>query len=180
MNRTSSMLIAPLLAVAALLRAGPPAGAAVPVGSVAPALVATTLDGKTIELATMRGQVVVIHFWATWCPPCREEMPVLDAFYRAHHGEGLELIAVSIDRKRDLRDVEKVMKAFSFPAVLVAAATANGWGTPDAMPLTYVVDSSGAIHSVLRPGKGILTTEQLRAEIEPLLPRNTSAPGHTP
>jgi thiol-disulfide isomerase/thioredoxin len=133
-----------------------------------------------VDLASLRGQVVIVHFWATWCPPCREEMPVLDAFYRAHHGEGLEIIAASIDRKRDLSDVRKAMKDFAFPAVLVAEAKSNGWGTPDAMPLTYVIDATGVIRSVVRPGKGTLTAEQLAAQVGSLLPKVRGTDGTQP
>ena len=178
--RTPSAPVAPLLAAATMLLVGAAAGAVVPVGSAAPPLVAATLDGKAIDLATLRGQVVVIHFWATWCPPCREEMPVLDAFYRAHHGEGLEIVAASIDRKRDLRDVIKAMKDLAFPAVLVAEAKANGWGTPDAMPLTYVIDRTGVVRSVVRPGKGTLTAEQLAAQVGSLLPKAPFPDGNRP
>jgi thiol-disulfide isomerase/thioredoxin len=142
--------------------------------------VATAIDGRPVDLAELHGHVVIVHFWATWCPPCREEMPILDAFYRAHHGEGLEIIAASIDRKRDLSDVRKAMKGFAFPAVLVAEAKANGWGTPDAMPLTYVIDATGVIRSVVRPGKGTLTSEQLAAQAGALLPKASDPDGTRP
>jgi thiol-disulfide isomerase/thioredoxin len=168
------------LLAAAVLLSGQPAVAAAPAGAPAPALVATAIDGRPVDVAQLRGQIVIVHFWATWCPPCREEMPVLDAYYRAHHGEGLEIIAASVDRKRDLSDVRKAMKDFAFPAVLVAEAKSNGWGTPDAMPLTYVVDATGVIRSVVRPGKGTLTAEQLAAQVGLLLPKARDADGAKP
>jgi thiol-disulfide isomerase/thioredoxin len=169
-----------LLLAAALLIPGLPAVAGAPVGAPAPPLVATAIDGRLVDLARLHGQVVIVHFWATWCPPCREEMPVLDAFYRAHHGAGLEIIAASVDRKHDLPDVKKAMKEFAFPAVLVAEAKANGWGTPDAMPLTYVIDATGVIRSVVRPGKGTLTAEQLATQVGSLLPKAAGTDGTRP
>jgi thiol-disulfide isomerase/thioredoxin len=62
------------------------AQAATELGQPAPALLVQELNGQTFDLAALRGKVVVINFWATWCPPCRQEMPTLDAFYRRHHG----------------------------------------------------------------------------------------------
>jgi cytochrome c biogenesis protein CcmG, thiol:disulfide interchange protein DsbE len=179
MSPVSKSRVVPLFAAASLIL-GQPAVAGAPVGAPAPPLVATAIDGRPVDLAQLHGHVVVVHFWATWCPPCREEMPVLDAFYRAHRGEGLEIIAASIDRKRDLSDVRKAMKDFAFPAVLVAEAKANGWGTPDAMPLTYVIDATGVIRSVVRPGKGTLTAEQLAAQVGSLLPKASGPDGTSP
>ena len=72
-------------------------------------VVATQIDGKTFDLEKLKGQVVVVNFWATWCPPCRAEMPVMDAFYRKHHGEGLAMIGLSQDKPRDLPQVKTVI-----------------------------------------------------------------------
>jgi len=64
--------------------------AAAELGQPAPALVVQELNGQTFDLATLRGKVVVINFWATWCPPCRQEMPALDEFYRRYPWRRLE------------------------------------------------------------------------------------------
>src|SRR5258706_16314721 len=68
-------------------------------GQSAPALVARTFSGAPIDLATLRGKVVVLNFWATWCVPCRAEMPELAALYRARTDQGLPLIGLTaVDR----------------------------------------------------------------------------------
>src|SRR5215475_6624351 len=85
--------------------------AAVDVGQPAPALVVQELSGQSFDLAAQRGKVVVLNFWATWCPPCRNEMPVLDAFYRKYRSQGLELIGISVDRPHDGAQVRDVMQA---------------------------------------------------------------------
>src|SRR3974390_1602541 len=71
-------------------------------GKPAPSIRAKLLDGTSFDLAEKPGQVVVVHMWATWCVPCREEMPVLDAYYRQHREQGFVLIALSMDEAKDL------------------------------------------------------------------------------
>jgi len=90
----AAIAIASLLAggCEAIGRAGPPE-----VGDAAPAYAAATLDGKPIALADLRGQTVLLNVWATWCHPCRQEMPDLEKLNEAYAGRGLRLIGVSID-----------------------------------------------------------------------------------
>ena len=99
-----------LLAMILVIVPGLSAFAATEVGQPAPALVVQELDGKTFDLSAARDKVVVVSFWATWCPPCRKEMPVLDALYRRYHGQGLEMIGLSADRPHDRSDVTKMMQ----------------------------------------------------------------------
>jgi peroxiredoxin len=76
------------------------------VGYGAPAYAATTLAGDTVSLASLRGRVVLLNLWATWCGPCRRETPYLQALYEERRGEGLEIVGVSMDTPaaRDLID----------------------------------------------------------------------------
>ena len=131
------------------------------VGEPAPALAGDMLDGKPFDLAAMKGHVVIVHFWATWCAPCQQEMPVLDAFYRKHHGQGLDMIAVSADRARDSDKVADVMKSFVFPAAMLGDLSANGFGRPTEIPVTYVVDGSGVVRTAVMPSSTTLTEQYL-------------------
>lgn len=162
-----------LAAIVTLAALALPALAALPVGKAAPPLVVTTLGGGTFDLGALHGKTVIVHLWATWCVSCREEMPALDAFYREHRDQGLELICVSLDRRRDLREVEKVAQPFAYPVALWSGAKVNGFSQPEALPLTYVIDDEGVVRAVLRPGKGPLTTESLGAVVLPLLEGRT-------
>ncbi|MGB9152186.1 MAG: TlpA disulfide reductase family protein [Alphaproteobacteria bacterium] len=139
------------------------------VGKPAPAFVASTLDGKTFDLSTLKGKVVVLHFWATWCAPCREEMPALEAVWRQDHGKGLEVLAISVDRPRARGDVDQVMKYFSFPAALLSAVSKNDFGTLGGIPVTYVIDKEGNLSAVLTPDTQPLTAAGLADQVKNLL-----------
>jgi cytochrome c biogenesis protein CcmG/thiol:disulfide interchange protein DsbE len=119
--------------------------AAPEIGEAAPPLVLTAIDGTSIDLAMLRGKVVLVNFWATWCAPCRKEMPTLDAFYRRHRGHGFELIGISIDFARDAAKMRKAAAAITYPAVWINDIAVNGFGAPEGVPVTYVIDAEGII-----------------------------------
>lgn len=135
------------------------------VGDPAPALIGQALEGQPFDLAALRGHVVIVNVWATWCPPCRAEMPMLDAVYKAHRAEGLALVGLSADRHRDLGEVRKVMKSFSYPALMASEAKVNGFGSPSVLPITYVIGADGTVRAVLSAGDAPLTEAQLQAAI---------------
>ena len=145
------------------------------VGNPAPALVVPELDGQAFDLSAQRGKVVVVNFWATWCPPCREEMPALDAFYRRYHGQGLEMIGLSADRPHDRSDVLKVMQSFSYPAAMLDDAKVNDFGSPDVLPVTFVIDRGGVIRAKLTSDRTPVSEKSLTDAVVPLLPQNPAA-----
>jgi len=114
-------------------------------GRQAPALEATLLDGTHLRLAELAGKVVLINYWATWCEPCRAEMPAIDAYYRKYRDAGLVVIAISMDKPADEAKVRDAMKAFAFQAALVKDASARGYGRIWRIPVTYVIDRKGIV-----------------------------------
>jgi peroxiredoxin len=162
-----------LLALAAALAIGPASAAGSPkTGDPAPALSGQTLDGNTFDLASARGHVVVVNFWATWCPPCRAEMPALNAFYLRHQTDGVVLIGVSEDRPRDEADVRRAMNGLAYPALIARRAERNGFGELSSLPETVVIDASGVVRAVFAPTHGApLTIDQLDAAVGPMLQR---------
>jgi cytochrome c biogenesis protein CcmG/thiol:disulfide interchange protein DsbE len=157
---------------ALLLAAGVLLGASVEVGKPAPALIAPELDGKPFDLAALRGSVVIVNFWASWCAPCRAEMPLLNRFYLEHRAQGLQLVGVSVDEPGDRAAVERIMHQFSYPAVLAANAKTNGFGPPLAVPMTWIIDASGVVRSRLVSGNAV-TEAALTQAVVPLLPQGS-------
>jgi len=147
------------------------------VGQAAPSLVVEELGGQTFDLAAAHGNVVIINFWATWCPPCRKEMPTLDAFYRRYHDQRIEMIGLSADGPHDRSDVTKAMQAFSYPAAMLDDAKVNGFGEPTALPLTYVVDVQGIVRAKLTPDENPVTEKSLADSVLPLLPQRSATHG---
>jgi len=148
---------------------GSPAFADPEMGKPLPEFVVQDFNGKGFDLSKLRGKVVIIHFWATWCPECRGEMPALDASYRRYRGMGLEVIAVSIDRPNMREKAGKIMERFTYRAVLLRDAKTSGLEAPQAVPVTYVVDKDGMLRDILRPDTKPVTQENLSEVIEPLL-----------
>jgi len=135
-----------LLAGGGLLCAGWLAHAAgMQIGRPAPPMIAIGLDGQTFDLSAQHGKVVLVNFWATWCVPCRKEMPLLDAFYRQHRDAGLTLIGISVDRPDRRPRVQKVMTAFAYVGAMLSDVTTREFDPPDGVPSTYVVDRDGIV-----------------------------------
>jgi cytochrome c biogenesis protein CcmG/thiol:disulfide interchange protein DsbE len=136
------------LAVAVLLLLG--AGqdfiqAAPSMKDTAPALVITELDGQTFDLSKLRGKVVLVNYWATWCAPCKKEMPILNSFYRRYHEQGLEMIGISADRPKDFPKMRSISATLAYPTATLDRISDDGFGPPEGFPLTYVIDREGIV-----------------------------------
>jgi peroxiredoxin len=104
--------------------------------------------GARVRLSALRGKVVLVDFWATWCAPCREELPVLERIYRAHHGEGFVVVGINVDAER--RNMDDFVRRFhlTFPiAHDTGHRVADRYG-PRTMPSSYLVDRSGVVRFV--------------------------------
>jgi len=152
-----SILLAGLFAMAPACRvalAGPSVDAA------APSLIVAQLDGQMFDLSKLRGKVVLVNYWATWCAPCKKEMPILNSFYQRHRRDGLAVIGISADRPQDLAKMRKMSSSLGYPTATMDQIADNGFGPPEGFPLTYVVDRNGVIRD-----KFIDVREQLLREV---------------
>lgn len=122
---------------------------------VAPDFTLAASTGKNIKLSELRGDVVMINFWASWCGPCREEMPLLDALYKQYRDYGFTLLGVNVDENRDAADKLLGQLPVSFPVVYDPASKVSELYDVDAMPSTILIDRDGNLrylHRGYKPG----------------------------
>jgi thiol-disulfide isomerase/thioredoxin len=120
------------------------------VGSTAPAMSMRDLAGKKVQLQDFRGKPLVVNFWATWCPPCIEEMPMLE---RAHSRGDIQVIAIASDEAADVRDFQKNL-ALTMTMVLEADASGinRALRVPNTIPYSVFFDSDGIVVAVHHGG----------------------------
>jgi thiol-disulfide isomerase/thioredoxin len=136
------------------------------INQAAPSLVVTALDGQIFDLSKMRGDVVLVNYWATWCAPCREDMPKLDAFYRLHRQHHLAMIGITVDRQSDIGKVRKVMASLAYPVAMLKDVTVDGFGPPEGVPITWIIDTEGKVRDRMID----VRDELLASLVTPLLP----------
>ena len=119
----------------------------VEVGAPAPRYAATTLAGDSATTASLTGKVVLLNVWATWCAPCRDEIPYLQSLYEKHRGEGLEIIGVSVDTRGQEAEIREFATQFRMTYPI--------WRDPDervqsiflalGVPASYLIDRTGVL-----------------------------------
>ncbi|MFQ5593678.1 MAG: TlpA family protein disulfide reductase, partial [Anaerolineae bacterium] len=126
-----------------------PTTAAPQVGFLAPDFTATTLAGETVTLSQLRGTPVVLNFWATWCPPCRAELP---HFQSAHAAQGDGVIILAVDEREDPQQVAGFAQrlGLTFPIPLDTDGRIGVQYRVRAFPTTYFIDANGVIRRVIR------------------------------
>lgn len=134
---------------------------------IAPAFTLQSITGEMYDLNALKGKVLLVNFWATWCPPCRAEMPAIDTAYRANKDAGFVVLAV--DQQEDPR----VVKAFgekynlTFPLLLDRDGSVNVLYSVSALPTSYFVDRQGVIRDMMIGGS--MSSEFIEGKIKTLL-----------
>lgn len=159
-----------LLAVAAGCAGNGEPPVQVEVGLEAPSYAARALSGDSVSLALLRGKPVLLNVWATWCLPCKEEIPYLESLHQKHAADGLQIIGVSVDARGDESKITEFARDFSMTYPI--------WRDPDervnsrflaiGVPSTYLIDRDGILRwkhlGTLRP-----TTPGFSAALEEVL-----------
>ena len=114
-------------------------------GSPAPGFALPNLEGATVSLDELRGHVVLVNFWATWCKPCEDEMPAMQQLYATLQAEGFELLAVSVDDDASLVEAFRDRLALSFPILLDPGQEASKAYQTFRFPESFLVDGEGTI-----------------------------------
>jgi peroxiredoxin len=139
-------------------------------GGTTPALTLVDLQGKEHRLADYRGKVVLINFWATWCEPCRDEMPSIGRLKAAFAGRPFEVLAVNLGEPESRIRAFREKVPMDFPVLMDRdMAVSKGWGAR-VLPATYILGPDGRIRYSYR-GELDWSTESVRKLVAGLLPR---------
>jgi len=133
----------------------------------APSFSLKTHEGKTIDLAKLKGKVVVLNFWATWCGPCRQEIPGFVDAYKRLHGKGVEIIGISLDEGGwDVVQPYVTKANIPYPVVIGDQTLTDAYGGISAIPTTFIVSKDGKIAA---KHVGYLSKEELENQIKSVL-----------
>ena len=114
-------------------------------GDPAPDFTLKSLSGGNIKLSELRGTVVLLNFWASWCGPCRTEMPLLDELYQEYRDYGFTILGVNLDENRDQANLLLDKIPVSFPVLFDPANSTSETYQVDAMPTTVLIDRNGKV-----------------------------------
>jgi peroxiredoxin len=127
----------------------------------------TTLSGDTASLAGLRGKVVLVNFWATWCPPCRVEMPGFQRVYEDHRDEGFVVLGLSTDMRGEDQVREFLAeRGITYPNAMARGSIGRDFGGSNMLPTSYLIDRQGRIRNEVR---GIFTSVALDQAVSRLL-----------
>jgi len=172
-NRRPAIAAAVVAGLCALAGA---ASAAPKVGQPAPDFTVTTFGGRTVKLADLKGDVVILNFWATWCGPCRAELPLLEAYFRTYGKYGFQVLAVATEDSIPEAKLRPLASKLTIPFVKRLKGPYHDVG---ALPTNYVIDRSGTI---VYAKAAAFDIDALNALIIPLLnaPIPRAPPPETP
>jgi peroxiredoxin len=138
-------------------------------GFLAPDFTLETMDGDTVKLSDLRGQAVIVNLWATWCPPCKAEMPALQQVYEEYKSRGLIVLAVNSTTQDDAQAIPAFIAEYSltFPVLLDVNNEAGQLYQLRSLPSTFFIGRDGIIHEVVIGGP--MAEALLRTRVEEIL-----------
>ena len=133
----------------------------------APTLVLRDINGRSFRLSDYKGKVVLLNFWATWCPPCRAEVPELVKWQKTYRGRGLQVIGVTYPPQK-LTEVRRFVRSakVNYPVGLGTKEMKSLFTQSETLPMTIVIGKDGTIQDII---EGILLSEEFEQKIKPLL-----------
>ena len=120
----------------------------------APGFTLTTLDQDSLSLEDLRGQAVILNFWASWCPPCQEEMPAMQSVYETFKDQGLQIVAVNLAFQDSTEAAQSFVDELSltFPVVMDEDGDVARQYRISALPTTFFIDAEGVVQEVVMGG----------------------------
>ena len=136
-------------------------------GKAAPAFSLTSLDGKKVSLAQYKGRPVLVNFWATWCAPCKLEMPWFEDLRKQYEAQGFEVLGIAEDDAGKDEIAKAVKKTgVSYPILLTDGKVAPAYGGVDYLPMSFYVDRSGV---VVEETAGLASKDEVEANIRKIV-----------
>jgi thiol-disulfide isomerase/thioredoxin len=137
-------------------------------GKQAPAFALTNLDGKKVSLADYKGRPVLVNFWATWCGPCKIEMPWFEEFRKQYAAQGFEVLGLTDDADAGKEVITKVAQkaGVTYPILLTDGKVQNLYGGLDVLPMSFYVDRNGVI---VEQTAGLGSKDQIEANIKKIV-----------
>jgi peroxiredoxin len=144
----------------------------------APLFTLKTLDEKTVSLEDLRGQPIILNFWASWCPPCRAEMPDFQEAWQEYGGTDLIIIGINATYQDSLREVNSFVNQnhLEFPILLDPDGRVSGLYNIHSLPTTFIIDQEGIIRKTLIGGP--IPLSLLRIEADKLLQEGADVPNN--
>ena len=134
-------------------------------GKAAPGFALTSLEGKKVSLSDYKGRPVLVNFWATWCGPCKVEMPWFEEFRKQYAGQGFEILGLADDVDAGKDTIAKVAHktGVSYPILLTDGKVQTAYGGLDVLPMSFYVDRNGVVVEVTA---GLGTKDEIEANIK--------------
>jgi len=133
----------------------------------APDLSFKDINGKSFRLSDFRGKVVLLNFWATWCVPCRAEIPDLVKMQRRYRARGLRIVGITYppEAESQVRSFRRELK-MNYPIVIGSQKTKQAFTSSETLPLTIIIDRQGNIRGLI---EGVMYSDEFEEKIKPLL-----------
>jgi thiol-disulfide isomerase/thioredoxin len=143
-------------------------------GKAAPGFALTSLDGKKVSLSDYKGRPVLVNFWATWCGPCKVEMPWFEEFRKQYAGQGFEILGLADDVDAGKDTIAKVAHktGVSYPILLTDGKVQTAYGGLDVLPMSFYVDKNGVVVEVTA---GLGTKDEIEANIKKTIASGSAA-----
>ncbi len=140
-----------------------------------PHLKVKDLKGNEFDLDQQRGRIVLVHFFATWCPGCELELPVLEAFSAKHATEGVQVVMLTPEHARSLGAIRKMLGSRDLRTARIDEASVNDFGIPGTLPSTFLLNKNGEVRFSFSPDSKVLTRDELENAYESLMTQNADA-----
>ena len=145
-------------------------------GKIAPAFTLTTLDGKKVSLSDYKGRPVLVNFWATWCGPCKIEMPWFEVFHKQYAAQGFEILGLADDVDAGKDAISKVVQktGVTYPILLTDGKVQTAYGGLDYLPMSFYIDRQGVI---VEETAGIGGKDEIEAHIKKTIASGSTTGG---